>query len=382
MEDKKKIIAVIFGGPSVEHDVSIITGIQVIENLNKKKYSPIPIYWTRDNEFLTCSNFDNPKNILKQIYKNKIQVQWDINDSKLIIKESGMLSKSKNLYFDLFLPALHGTDGEDGTIQGLLEIMRTPYVGSNVGSSYLSMDKNIFKYLMKANDINVLPWQKITAEDLKNLKLKFDFPIICKPTKLGSSIGVKRCKNLKQTLESLRLIFEIDDVALIEPYIADMIEINCSVLGDSMSQEISACERPLTQGKLLNFEDKYLSGSKTKTGTKQSGMASLDRIIPADISDSLTKSIQQLAKKVFVITNCSGVVRVDFIVRKKSKEIIVNEVNAIPGSFAYYLWEAVGVSFEELLDKLVSYSITNFKKKKNIKNTFDSPVLKRFLTNS
>lgn len=370
---------VIFGGPSTEHDVSIITGIQVIENLNPENYDVLPVYWTQDNKFLTCSSWDKPKDILKNIKKDNLYVLWDVNNSQLILKSASILNKNKNVKVDVIIPALHGGWGEDGNIQGLLEVFGVPYTGCNSGASYLSMDKNMFKNVMLAKGIKVLPWQVIEKGSEEKLKVDFKFPVICKPNSLGSSIGVKKCKNVAEVKEALELIFELDQKAIIEPYVLNLTEINCSVLGDKYRQNVSVCERPVAKGDILNFEDKYLAGGKTKTGQKSGGMASLDRIIPADIPDKLAKSVQDISTNAFKAIEAQGVIRVDCIYSKKSGDLVVNEVNSIPGSFSFYLWEATGMSFRELLDRLVEIAQRNHEEKKQIKKTFDSHVLDKFL---
>lgn len=378
MTSKLKAV-VIFGGPSTEHDVSIITGIQVIENLDPQKYEVLPVYWTQDNKFVTCSRFDKPKDILKNIHKENILVSWDVNAHQLILKSKTLFSKDKNIKVDVIFPALHGGWGEDGNIQGLLEIFDVPYTGCSSGSAYLSMDKNMFKNIMKAKGIKILPWQVIKKGGKDKLKVNFKFPVICKPNALGSSIGVKKCQNLTDVKAALELIFELDEKAIIEPYVVDLTEINCSVLGDEHHQSVSVCEKPVAKGEILNFEDKYLSGGKTKTGQKSGGMASLDRIIPADIPDKLARSVQDISKIAFKAIGAEGVVRVDCIYSKKSGDLVVNEINSIPGSYSFYLWEATGVSFRELLDRLVEIAKKSHSDKKQINKTFDSPVLDKFL---
>ncbi len=379
MSSNKFRAVVLFGGPSTEHDVSIITGIQVIENLDSQKYEVIPIYWTQDNKFLTCSTWSKSKDILKNIKKDNLHVLWDVNNSQLILKSTSILNKSKNIKVDVIIPALHGGWGEDGNIQGLLEVFGVPYTGCNSGASYLSMDKNMFKNVMLAKGIKVLPWQVIEKGSEDNIKVDFKFPVICKPNSLGSSIGVKKCKNIAQVKEALELIFELDQQAIIEPYVEDLTEINCSVLGDKTNQSTSVCERPIAKGDVLNFEDKYLSGGKTKSGQKTGGMASLDRVIPADIPDKLAQTVQNVSLDAFKAIGAQGVIRVDCIYSKKSRDLVVNEVNSIPGSFSFYLWEATGISFRELLDKLVAIAQKNHEDKKQIKRTFDSHVLDKFL---
>lgn len=373
----KKLVVVIFGGLSVEHEISIITGLQTMENLDQTKYNLLPVYWSKENKFLTCSNFKNSKEIIKNIARQRTEVVWDFNNKRILLKKG--LVPSKTIEPDLIIPAMHGSFGEDGSLQGLLDIFGVPYIGSNVGASFLSMDKNIFKNVMKANGINILPWQTVTRDSLRDFKIEFEFPVICKPNSLGSSIGVAKCKTQKELRKALDVIFELDESAIIEPFVQEMVEVNCAVLGNSKNQRASVCERPLSKNEVLNYEEKYLKGSKSKIETKTFGMASLDRKIPADIPKNLSASIQEISKKIFRILGCSGVVRIDYIVPLAKKDFYINEINPIPGSFAYYLWEASGMSFPELLDELIKIAQESFDQRRNIKRSFDSPVLEKFL---
>ena len=368
-------IAVIFGGPSTEYGVSIITGLQVIENLDKTNYEILPVYWTRENKFLACPDFKSSKEILKKILSQSRGVIWDINNSTIKVSSKLVSSVFKP---DIIFPALHGSLGEDGSFQGFLEVFDVPYVGSDVGASFISMDKDVFKKIMKSQNIEILPWQVVSKDDQKSFKLKFDFPVICKPNSLGSSIAVSKCNSDKELERALDIIFELDSKAIVEPFAQNMIEVNCSVLGNSSNQTESVCERPLAKGEVLNFEDKYLSGSK-KGVAKTAGMATLDRVIPADIDSNLATRIQNLSKQIFTLIGAGGVVRLDFIVVKKPQKIYINEINSIPGSLAYYLWEASGISFSELLDKVIDLAKEEHKKKKQLKRKFESPVLEKFL---
>lgn len=374
----KKLVAVIFGGPSVEHDISIITGIQVIENLDTNKYDVLPVYWSQDGKFLTSRHYDHPRQLVKAIFRDKVELVANQNEKELVTERRGIFSSAKKYRPDVIFPAMHGSLGEDGALQGLLEVLNIPYVGSNVGASFLTMDKNVFKMVMKASKINILPWQLVSAADLESLKVDFDYPVIVKPNSLGSSIGVKKCNSLAEVKEALEVVFQLDHKAIIEPFLEDMIEVNCSVLGNEEWQKVSICERPLAKGEVLNFEDKYMSGGKTKTGAKNGGMASLDRVIPADVPDKISKKVQEEARKIFKVLGCAGLVRVDFMVTKK-EEIYVIEVNPIPGSMAFYLWEASGVSFPELLDKLIEIAGDNYQRRNKLIRRFETPVLKRFL---
>ena len=306
----------------------------------------------------------------------------DMSKGELIFKKK-LLSNfiSKKIKIDVAFPTFHGTYGEDGSFQGLFEVANVPYIGSGVAASAIGMNKNLFKKLMEFHKIPILPWQTVTKWNFtKDFQLKFEYPLIVKPVNLGSSIGVKKVNNFNEFKEALEIIFNLDFEALVEPYLENMMEINCSVLGSKAKQDVSVCEQPVSAKKILSFEDKYLKGGKK---IKVQGMASQDRRIPAHLTNEQTYLIQNLAKNVFQYCECIGVARIDFMIDKDTQKIYVNEINTIPGSLSFYLWEASGISFQELIDRLVDIAIRENVEKNSIQRVFKSPLIEKYLkTNS
>jgi D-alanine-D-alanine ligase len=270
---------------------------------------------------------------------------------------------------DVVFPAVHGTFGEDGTIQGLLEMSGIPYVGAGVTGSAVGMDKVLQKDILRQNGIPVPDYQLLLREDWeKTRKIKVKFPAVVKPANLGSSVAVTKVRNQKELEMAIDLAAQFDRRIIIEECLENVIEINCSVLGYK-TLEASVCEQPVKSTDLLSYEDKYLKGSKTK------GMASLSRLIPAPIPTALTKKIQETAKKVFRILDASGVARIDFFVDVKKNKIWVCEINTLPGSISFYLWEKSGYPFPKLVDKLVELAYERFNDRKKTQYSFSSNLL-------
>ncbi len=383
----KKTLAIFFGGPSVEHDVSVISGIQAYNNANSDKYNKIAVYWSRDGHFYIPKQAKNIKGLsdfkeqFKTLFSEKIRVIPDRKSLK--IDQKGFSISSKSINVDVVLPVFHGTTGEDGSAQGLFETMNVPYCFSGVTASAIGMDKIIFKSLMQANKIPVLDFTYADKNSgINKLIEKFSFPLIAKPAHLGSSIGVKKVENLRELDDALKIVFELDTKAIIEPYLGNMFEVNCAVLGSSFNPEkikTSACEQPMTKEEILTFEDKYLRGGKGAKGKlkseSSSGMASLERKIPADIPKKTEEFIRETARKIFEVCGCSGTMRVDFMIDKNTNEIYVTEINTIPGSLSFYLWEATGISFPELIDKLVEIAENEFNFKSGLLRSYESSLL-------
>jgi len=375
----KKNLVIFFGGRSVEHDVSLITGWQAVKNANPQKYNIIPIYLSQKGEFCFLNPSSDQKKFFQEISRYQKQGLIDYSTREIIFKKTSPLSLNKKIKIDVAFPAFHGTLGEDGSFQGLLEMAGIPYVGSGVLASAIGMNKDFFKKIMSFYQIPILPWQTVTQESFTdNFQPRFNYPLIAKPVNLGSSIGVKKVNNRQELKNALEVIFNLDCEAMLEPYLEKMSEINCSVLGSKIKQEASVCEQPIPAKDILSFEDKYLKGGKK---TKAQGMAGLDRKIPAPISKEQTNLIQNLAKKVFQVCECSGVARIDFMIDNKTQKIFVNEINTLPGSLSFYLWQASGMSFQELIDKLVEIAYQEREEKNHLQRTFTSSIIKHFTKN-
>lgn len=374
-------VAVFFGGDSVEHEVSIISAVQAMTHLNREKYNVIPVYLSKSGIMYTSSDMfeiNNFKHINELIAKSRI-VEISNNGQGVILKtdKKNDFSGKKPIKLDVALPVVHGTNCEDGTLQGYLEMLRLPYVGCDVLASSVGMDKAIFKSVLRTAGIPVLDCIRFSANDYseysKNILQRIDtaigFPLIVKPVNLGSSIGISKVNTKDDLNSAIETAFMYSDSVLVERAVQNLREINCSVLGDKNDCTASPCEEPFGNDEILSYEDKYTNSSKTK------GMASLKRRIPADIPDAVTESIREFACRTFKAIGAHGVVRIDFLMDDQSKEIFVNEINTIPGSLAFYLWEAAGMKYTEMLDKLVSLAFSRQRKRENLRFEIDTNIL-------
>lgn len=377
-------LGVFFGGRSVEHEVSIISAIQAINNLNKEKYDVIPIYITRENEMYVgekiakVEEYKNLKNLLSESQRVILVPNKDrVDIVKYPLKKFG---KNEYDYIDIAFPIVHGTNVEDGTLQGYFKTLGIPFVGPDVLSSAIGMDKYVMKTVLKDNNIPVLDCLRFNMNEyttncdgiIKKVEDKIDYPVIVKPINLGSSVGIKVAKNKEELQEAVDYAFQFAMNILIEKAITNLKEINCSVVGDYEEANASECEEPISTDEILSYEDKYIGGSK-KTGSK--GMASLQRKIPADISKETRDKIRKLAVDTFKVLGCNGVSRIDFIMDYKTNEIWVNEINTIPGSLSFYLWEPINVKYSELLDKVISSALKRDREEKSITYSFDTKIL-------
>lgn len=391
-------VAVLFGGRSVEHDVSIITGNEVMTKLNKEKYDIIPIYISRDGvwytgkELLELRLFKQIENLVPSLQEVFIP---PMSAGKKLMAYHEKWGMFKNPVFDnvdVVIPALHGLNGEDGTIQGLMELANIPYVGSGVLGSAAGMDKIVMKSVFKGHELPILKYTWFIRKDWENDKNSvldkiegaLNYPIFVKPANLGSSIGISKAKNREQLEEAIEIAVRYDRRIIVEEGLNNIIEINCSALGMDDDVKASECEQPVTWEEFLSYEDKYLSwagGSKGVKGGKITGVkgkgatTGATNKIPADIPDDLTNQIKSLAIDAFKALDCKGVARIDFLIDKNEMKPYVNEINTIPGSFSFYLWEPSGLKFPELLDKLIDIAIKNNEEKNKNIYTFDNELL-------
>ena len=378
-------VGVFFGGKSVEHEVSIITAIQAIENMDKDKYDIVPIYITKDNKMYCgdlIGNISNYKDI-DNLLKNSIQIILAQKDNKVVLLRCDKKIYQNDVYdyIDIAFPIVHGTNVEDGTLQGFLKMFNLPYVGCDVISSSVGMDKYVCKCVLKDNDIPILECKCISAKDynedsdntIKEIETKFSYPVIVKPINLGSSVGIKIAKNQEELKDAIENAFAYSRKVLVERAIKNLKEINCSVVGDYEFTKASECEEPVKTDEILSYKDKYISGGK-KTGAMKSMNASVLRL-PANIDKNVKERIQELALKTFDVLGCSGVIRIDFMIDNDTNEIFVNEVNTIPGSLSFHLWKATDLNYTKLLDELIDLALKRNREEKNITYSFDSNIL-------
>ena len=392
-------VGVMFGGKTVEHEISIISAIQAMGYLNRDKYDVIPIYITKNNEFYVGENigrieaYTDIKKLLSE--SQRIIMVNEDGKTQLIKYPQKLFSKGVYDYIDIAFPIVHGTNVEDGTLQGYLKMFNIPYVGCDVLSSAVGMDKYVMKTVLKDNGIPVLDCKCYTGnqydEDadaiVEEIESAIGYPVIVKPVNLGSSIGISKAENRSELYDSLDTAFHYATKVLVETAVQNLKEINCSVLGDYETAEASECEEPVSSDKILTFAEKYIGdgsakGAKggVKGGVKSSpsgskGMATLKRKIPADITDAQRDEIRALAVKAFKVLGCNGVSRIDFMMNTETQQIWLNEINTIPGSLSFYLWEPLGVKYSELLDRMISYARKRERENEGITYTFDSNVL-------
>lgn len=387
----KKNIMVIFGGKSTEHDISILSSLQAIDAFDKQKYDIYPVYITKQSRWLYGEKLKKIETFRNFNYKNLKQVAILPCSDMLFIKKFGKFVPYKKI--DCAFIIMHGMNGEDGTLQGLLELSNIPYSSSGILASSVGLDKIAQKQMFESLKIPIVPYLTMSKTEYEKLgkKIKLDgmsFPVVVKPNRLGSSIGISFCKNNKQLFKALELAFKFDDFVVIEKAIKKLKEINISVLGYKDDIKLSVTEQPLTNHELLTFTDKYCSGKnggKIKkapqkmecdceeeksnlSGGIKNGMQSLSRIVPAKIDTETNNLVQKYAKEIFIGLKCKGVIRIDFMYDETKKVLYVNEINTIPGSLAYYLWEYKGISFSDELDYIVDIALEEHKEKN--KNTF------------
>ncbi len=368
----KTTIGVFFGGRSVEHEISILTALQAMYAIDDSRYNVIPIYiskegrWYSGEPLMSVSNYKNMtalKSHCEEVYMNP-----EYGDYNLYRRKKPLFGSHIVATLDVAIPALHGTNGEDGVFQGLLETIGIPFAGCDTLSAAIGMDKIVMKMVLEHSDIPVVDYvwftdkQWATTRDkwVEKIENKIGYPVIVKPANLGSSVGIARADNRQELITKVEEASRYSTRLIVEDLVENLKEINCSVLGDCDDYTTSVCEEPIKSGKILSYEDKYMGGSKG-----ESGMQASEKRIPADLSDEQTQRVRFLAGETFRVLSCHGVARVDVMIDDNTGAIYVNEINAIPGSFSFYLWEATGVPFDELMDKLVSLALKRKREQAN-----------------
>ena len=383
-------VGVLYGGKTTEHEVSIITAVQAMNNLNKEKYDVVPIYFTKDNDIYTGNalmDMDVYKDmsLLKRYCSNVVMYS---KDGVLILQNKKGIFKRTIREVDIVVPWVHGYNIEDGNIEGMLEVLGIPYTGSDIYGCTVGQDKVFQKQILEAEKLPVpkYTWfydnEYFSSEEkiLDNIK-KIGYPVIVKPARQGSSIGIEVAKSEEEVKIAIEEAIKYDDKILVEEIIPNMIELNCSVLGSNSYMETSVIEQVMGNDEILSFKDKYLASSSKKGAIKvagSKGMASTNRIIPANISEKLTKEIEETSKKAFRALGASGVVRIDYLYNKKSNKYYVNELNSIPGSLSFYLWTPLNKEYDELLDDMINIAVKRFKNKLKKTSKFESNILSNF----
>jgi D-alanine-D-alanine ligase len=358
--NRKTTVGVVFGGRSVEHDVSVVTGQQVMRAFDSARYDVVPIYIDRDGRWFTGEPLRDIKLFSGEpASADGVQscvLSPDIRHHGLIIDplKPKLLSKPQIVRLDAVFPTIHGSHGEDGTLQGLFELADIPYAGCGVLASAVANDKMMTKIVLKANGVPVVDALTFTRHDWTNdpdivvarISAALTYPLFVKPATLGSSIGIARVSDEALLRASIDVAINLDRRVLVESAVTHSIEINCAVMGDDRDLRASVLEQPLGWEQFLTYEDKYLRGSE--------GMKSAQRLIPAPISPELTARIQTMAITAFRAIDGRGTARIDFLVRPEQDEVFLNEINTMPGSLAFYLWQETGMSASAVVDKLIA----------------------------
>ena len=388
-------IAVFFGGESVEHEVSVISAQQAIKALDSNKYNVIPIYVSKDRRLFTAENMSDihffTGRKLDEVLNDSTQVYIVRENNKAIIKpvKTKMFGNKDLGTIDVAIPVMHGTNGEDGTIQGFLEMLKIPYAGCDLYGAAVGQDKVLMKHILSDNGLPMAGWFWVYGTEIDDDREavlekvhRLRYPVILKPARTGSSVGISIAHNDDEYLECFADARQYDEKVITEKVIRPMREINCSVLGDGANAETSVLEevRSVSNDELLNFKDKYQGGGKgakgaKNSGSKGSGMASASRIVPAPLTEEETNHIYKLALQTFKSLGAAGVCRIDFMMDADTKHVYVNEINTIPGSLAFYLWTAKGVSFTELMDRLVDIALERERRRSRMTTSFDTDLL-------
>ena len=368
-------IGVIFGGKSLEHEMSIITALQAMDNIDPDKYEIIPIYITKDLTWYSSGclryidSFNNYNLIEK--YANKVNL---INKKGRFILQTSSLIKRELTELHLVIPMVHGAGTEDGSIQGYLETVGIPYVSNNLCSSAICQDKVFSKQLLECNEIPVIKYvwffdneyEKNKEELFKKID-KLDYPLIIKPATLGSSIGIKTVHRKEELDTSIKEVLKYDRKIIIEEKLENVLEYNISILKTNDKLYISAIEEIETNLEYRDYTDKYnlenyLNGNIVRT-------------VPANISEKMNEEIIDLAKKTTNFLNNTGLSTIDFLYDKNKKKLYVDEINSVPTCYSHHLWEEANISYEELFTIMINDAIKNFNKDNEMVTTMDMSIL-------
>lgn len=391
-------VGVIFGGESVEHEVSIISAVQAINKMDNEKYEIIPIYITKEGEWYTgevlkeIETFQDMA-LLKRYTKNVVLYRKD--DRFILQAKTGLRREVGEI--DIAFPIVHGTNVEDGVLQGYLQAIDIPFVGGTVYASVVGQDKIFMKQIFASENVPICnyvwfydnEYQENSEAVMEKVTSKLKFPMIVKPATLGSSVGIHTAKDREELKDAIDDAVSYDQKIVVEELVQNLMEVNISVLGNYEQQQVSAIEQVLSAKDFLTYEEKYLGSGKTKgvkgikmpvkTPRKGSkGMASASRVIPAPLPEGMKEEIETIAVNAFKALGSSGCVRIDFLVDEKNEKVYINEVNNIPGSLAFYLWEPTGKSYSSLLDDMINLGVKDFKKRNSKTHSFETNILKGF----
>ena len=398
-------VGIVLGGVAPEHEVSIISALQAAAALDRDRYRPVPIYIAKDGQWYTGEPLLDVERYqeLDALLDDAVPVavaptphgRVEVVEDRSAGAVQRLTRPPRRIPVDVMLLGLHGGAGENGGLQGLCETVNVPYTSTGVFGSALGMDKVMSKRVCRDAGIPVVnfvalrerEWAYNEEEGLDRCEEEIGYPMIVKPARCGSSIGIARADDRATLDAAIEEAFRYDDKIVVERAVDALREINCSVLGDAHEATPSVLEEPVPsdEDELLSFQDKYMRdenggtkerGGGAKTGADSpGGMASLDRIVPAELSDERTEHIQNLAVRLFRLFECAGVVRIDFIIDESTGDLFFNEINTIPGSFSFYLWEPSGVPFDELMERLIEIARRRHREQNGRVRTYDVNLL-------
>lgn len=388
-------LGVIFGGETVEHEVSIISAIQAMNKIDQEKYEVIPIYITKDREWYTGEmlkdiEFYQDLSLIKRYADNVVLY---CRDGSFVLQKKHGLFKSIVKEIDIAFPIVHGTNVEDGVLQGYLQSIGIPFVGGNVYASVVGQDKAFMKDIWKEAELPMTNYVWFYDADYRRdsskiveLVSKLKYPVIVKPATTGSSVGISVCENEQDLIEGIDEAIQYDSKIVVEEVVKNLKEVNIAVMGNYEHQKVSEIEEVLSGNKFLTFNDKYIGGGKSKFASKgavkkSKGMASTNRKLPAELDKDVRSEVEEIAVKAFKVLGSSGNCRIDFLIDDKTNKVYINEINSIPGSLAFYLWDAKGINFTSVLDEMINIGIKDYKKRCSKTHSFDSNILKGFASN-
>ncbi len=379
-------IGVFFGSRSTEHDISVITAQLIISGLKGLGYPVVPIYiskkgeWFIGEELGVLKNFTDPES--KVLENNRFkQYYLDLEKSfgKLVLKGKGVLAKE--LVIDIAFPALHGSFGEDGTIQGLFEMLNVPFVGCGVDASAIAMDKALTKMICQQEGIPTTKfihfykrdWELDKAKITEQIKSELKWPVFVKPVHMGSSIGIAKVKEKegKDLEHKIEVALHYDDKVLVEEAVTPMMDVTCCLIGNE-EPVASELQESVFSSDLFDFEEKYLKDGGAQLGSAESGL-----VIPARLDEKTTNGIKDTAKRVYRALGCTGIARVDFLYNTETHQFFANEVNPLPGTVYHHLWKASGLELDKLLKELLHFAEERHAHKQKISYVFESSVLKQ-----
>jgi len=376
----KKSVGIIIGGKTVEHEVSIITGLQVFDNIDKSKYEPRIIYINKEGKWYAGSSLHDINIYKSKKFDDAYEVLPGFKDNKLMLYphpeiKQGFFGKKYDTYeIDVVFPAVHGTNVEDGALHGMFQMNGVPCGFGSVLSSAVGMDKVIMKKVFQNCGLPIVDYvwfyrSSFEAEKDKILEKveNIGYPMIVKPANLGSSVGISKATNRDELLFAIQVAMSYDRKVIVEKCVENVREINCAVLGYENDLMSSLCEEPIGWKEFLTYEDKYVNKKKDASESK--------RRIPADIDKEVEDLIKNYAKESFKAIDCCGDARIDFLY--DGNNIYVNEINTIPGSIAFYLWEGAGISFTDLISKIIELAEIQQEQKKSTIVSYDIDLLNK-----